>query len=209
MPPLNQLFKLIYFFFGVGVFLISCGDHSKPVVTVSTSTPIINITSGPYVVVVNKDLIVGVETRFAAVEPIYTVIPLPVGIAIVNKILPGQIFVTGIKAGSTTFTLSDLANTTAVARTFLVTVNDAPSLVVKPNPLTGALGQKILVQVSTLNPESTPVFVITVSDTSIGRILDVVNDPLLIDLIKVGTTNVIVEDTANALSENFTLTVTP
>jgi hypothetical protein len=195
---------------GVLFFLLSCGDHSKPTtVTANTSDPIINITSAPYVVVVNKDLIIGIETKFAEKEPLYSAIPLPIGIAIVNGFLPGQIVVTGIKAGSTTFTITDQANIKAVPRTILVTVNDAPKLKVKPNPLTGTVGATLLVELSTLNQESVPIYGITINDSSVARILDPVNNPNLIDLIKIGTSNVLIEDKANGLSENFTLTVTP
>lgn len=210
MLPLNQLLKKTSFFIGVLFFLLSCGDHSKPTtVSTNTSAPIINITSPPYVVVVNKNLIIGIETKFAEKEPIYTAIPVPIGIAIVNNFLPGQMVVTGIKAGSTTFTITDQANTKAVPRTILVTVNDAPKLKVKPDPLTGKVGATLLVELSTLNQESTPIYAITINDTSVARILDLVNNPQLIDLIKIGTSNVVIEDKANGLSENYTLTIAP
>lgn len=209
MLPLNLPFKLIYSLIVFCFLLIGCGDHNKPESVTSTSTPIINLTSGPYTVVVNKDLIVGVETKFAANEPIYSAIPSPVGIAIVNQILPGQIFITGIKAGTTTFTISDLANPTAVPRTLSLTVNDAPTLKVSPDPISGRVGQSLLVDVTTLNPESTSVYSITIEDTSVGRIIDVVNNPTLIDLIKIGTTNITIKDQPNGLSEVYTLTVTP
>lgn len=209
MRPLNLpsrfLFLLILWF-----CITSCGDHSKTTVDSNvTSTPIIHLTSGPYVVIVNKDLIVGVETKFAKKEPIYTAVPLPVGIAIVNQILPGQIIVSGIKAGNTTFTISDLANPSAVAQSILISVKDAPSLVIKPTVLTGRVNGSLLIEVSTLNSENTPVYTYTVNNTTIGRILDTVNNPSLIDLIKVGTTTVTINDSANNLSQDFDLTVTP
>lgn len=207
MQPLNLLSK--FYIIIVLFFFTACGDHSEPTVDSTDSDPIINITSGPYVVVVDKDLIIGVETKFAKKEPIYTAVPLPIGIAIVNQILPGQIIVSGVKAGSTTFTVADLANPTAVARTIQVTVKDAPALVIKPAVLTGRVNQSLFIEVSTSNSENTPVYTYTVNNTSIGRIIDPVNNPSLIDLIKVGSTTVTIKDTANNLSEDFDLTVTP
>jgi hypothetical protein len=209
MRPLNQLSKfpiLLIIWFG----LTSCGDHSKTTVDSGvTSPPTINLTSGPYVVIVDKNLIVGVETKFAKKEPIYTAVPSPIGIAIVNQILPGQIIISGVKAGNTTFTISDLANPTAVAQTLLVSVKDAPTLAVKPAVLTGRVNQSLLIEVSTLNSENTPVYTYTVNNTTIGRILDPVNNPSLVDLIKVGTTTITITDSANNISQNFDLTVTP
>jgi len=207
MLPLNQLSK--YWVLSLLLFIIACGDHSKPTVETNESTPLINLTTGPYVVVVEKDLIVGVETKFAKKEPIYTAVPLPIGIAIVNQILPGQIIISGIKAGSTNFTISDLANPTAVPRSIQVTVKDRPLLVIKPTELTGRVNQSILIEVSTLNFENTPVYTFTVNNTSIGRIIDPVNNPSLIDLIKVGTTTVTIKDVANSLSTDYDLTVIP
>lgn len=211
MQQLNPLYKRLALFVLVLVSFLfsSCGDHSEPTVDTSTGTPLINLTSGPYVVVVGKDLIIGIETKFAATEPLYTAIPTPIGFAIVNSFQPGQMIVSGIKAGSTTFTITDEANPTAVPRSILVTINDAPSLKVKPLPLTGRVGQSLLLEVTTLNPESTAIYTLTVDDTNIGRVLDVVNNPTLIDLIKIGTTTVTIEDQPNGLSQDFTLTVEP
>lgn len=209
MQPLNQLFKNIWSVFFIIFLFTSCGDHSKTAVDdPTTNTPVINLTSGPYVVVAGKELIVGVETKYATKEPVYTAIPVPVGIAIVNSFLPGQMFVTGVKAGTTTFTITDQANPTAVPRTIQVTVNDPPSLKVKPSPLTGRAGQSLLVEVTTLNPETTSEYTLTISNTSVARIQDKVNNPTLIDLIKAGTTTVTIEDKPNGLSEDFELTVT-
>lgn len=190
------------------LLFLSCGDHSKPeVISNSGATPIINITSGPYVVVVKQEIIVGIETQFANNEPVYTALPTPTGIAQVNDIRTGQIVISGFKAGTTTFTITDQANPTAIPRTIEVTVNEPPKLEITPNPIDGLIGQSILLGIATIDPENEAKYELTISDLSVARILDPQSNPHLIDFVKTGTTTVTVKDVNNSLSEDIVITV--
>jgi len=206
VPQLNQLIK---YFLIISIFILtSCGDHSKPIVIDgSGTTPIINLTSGPYAVIVGQEVTIGVETQFGVSEPIYTAIPSPTGIAQVNKLPTGQIVIKGQKAGSTTFTITDQANPTAVPRTIEVTVKDPPKLEVTPDPIDGIIGQSILLEITTLNPENDAKFTLLINDTSVANILDAANNPNLIELLKIGITKVTIEDVNNNLTKEVTITV--
>lgn len=208
MQHLNQLFNYLSFLILL-TLATGCGDHSTPKVTDDPNVvPLINLTSGPYEVVVGKSVNIGVETKFASNEPVYVILPIPTGVAIVNDISDGRFAITGIKPGTTTFSITDQANPLAAPRSIDVTVKAAPSLEVTPDPITGKVGQTVLLSIATLSPESTASHTRSISDTTIAVILDSVNNPNLISLIKVGETQITIKDVNNNLSEVLTITVT-